>query len=93
MYEILRKIESLFNLNESNADRKDIMRSATTAASLHTWVQVIRMLGHETEHGDWEDEGCLRTGYLKIDDSVIIYNSKFNYDEWLKLCKKYKEEK
>lgn len=92
MYEILRRIERLFDMNENNADRKDVMRSATTASAIGTWAQALDMLGHKTEHGDWDDDGCLRCGYLKIDEVEIIKNGKFNYDAWCKMCHEFKEE-
>ena len=54
-----------FNLE--NADRGDVERSYYTAGMAKAYTDVLRGLGHEVEIGTWNDNGCDRIGFVKID--------------------------
>ncbi len=73
---IIRHIE----LNNRNADDGDVVRSAVTRGSVFAYCDVLRSLHHETDVGDWEDNGCLRVSFLKIDGKVIVRNSEIDYN-------------
>lgn len=73
---IIRHIE----FNNHNADSGDVVRSAVTRGAVFAYCDVLRSLHHETDVGDWEDNGCLRVSYLKIDGKVIVRNSEIDYN-------------
>ena len=73
------KIIRYIELNNRNADNHDVMRSATTSGAVSAYCDSLRLLHHEVDHGDWEDNGCLRVSYLKIDGNVIVRNSEIDY--------------
>ena len=52
------------------------------------YTDILRDLGHEVETGDWDDNGCDRVGYIKIDGVVLVKNSKINFDGYDELLKK-----
>lgn len=72
---IIREVE----FNFKNADNKDVERSAFTAGNVAAYVSVLNNIGHSVKHGDWDDNGCSRVGYLEIDGKVLIKNSIIDY--------------
>lgn len=74
-----------FNLN--NADKLDVVRSAFTAGAVKASAQALRDLGYDVDHGDWEDRGCLRVGYVRIGSQTIVKNSVIDYRAVEKLFK------
>ena len=72
---IIRHIE----LNNHNADNGDVMRSATTRGAIFAYCEILRSLNQDVDVGDWEDNGCLRVSYLKLNGKVIVRNSEIDY--------------
>ena len=78
--ELLSKIVNHTELNFQNADNRDMERSHTTAGAVSAYLDVLRMIGHHIDNGDWDDYGCLRVGFIQINNIVIVRNSKIDYD-------------
>ena len=88
LYEdLIKRIVRNTEFNLSNADKLDIVRSATTAGAVSANIQTLIAMGYEADHGDWEDRGCLRVGYIKIAGTVIVRNSEIDYNAVADLLK------
>lgn len=81
MYQyLIKRIIEDAELNFYNANNKDVERSAYTAGHVAAYANILSNIGHSVNHGDWEDDGCLRVGCLEIDGKVLIKNSVINYE-------------
>lgn len=88
LYEdLIKRIVRNTEQNLDNADRLDITRSATTAGAVSANILTLIAMGFEADHGDWEDRGCLRIGFIKIDGEVVVKNSKIDYSAVERLLK------
>ena len=76
----LSSIVQKAELNLQNADKLDAMRSATTAGAISAYCQTLIAMGYDVDHGDWEDRGCLRVGYLRIGEHILCKNSVIDYE-------------
>lgn len=85
---LINKIIKQIEFNFQNANNHDIERSHTTAGAVSAYCDVLRNIGHDIEHGDWNDAGCLRIGYLKIDGETIVKHSEIDYRKVAELLKK-----
>jgi len=89
MYEFLiNQIIRHIEFNFQNSDNRDIERSYATAGAVSAYVSVLRNIGHDVDHGDWGDKGCLRVGYLKINGEIIVKNSEIDYRKVSEILKK-----
>ncbi|WP_304964966.1 hypothetical protein [uncultured Oscillibacter sp.] len=86
--ELIRSIQGAAAFNLDNADKADVQRSYYTAGMVKAFTEVLRGLGHEVETGTWDDNGCDRIGYIKIDGVVLVKNSKIDFDGYGELLKK-----
>lgn len=86
--ELIRSIQGAVAFNLDNADKADVQRSSFTAGMVRGYLDVLRSLGHEVESGNWDDNGCDRVGYLKIDGVVLVKNSKIDFEGYTELLKK-----
>lgn len=86
--ELIRSIQGTVSFNLDNADKADVQRSSFTAGMVKAFTDVLRDLGHEVETGTWDDNGCDRIGYIKIDGVVLVKNSKIDFDGYGELLKK-----
>ncbi len=86
--ELIRSIQGAVAFNLDNADKADVQRSYYTAGMVKAFTEVLRGLGHEVETGTWDDNGCNRIGYIKIDGVVLVKNSKIDFDSYGELLKK-----
>lgn len=86
--ELIRSIQGAVAFNLDNADKGDVQRSYFTAGKVKAFTEVLRGLGHEVETGTWDDNGCDRIGYIKIDGVVLVKNSKIDFDSYGELLKK-----
>lgn len=86
--ELIRSIQCAAAFNLDNADKADVQRSYYTAGMVKAFTEVLRGLGHEVETGTWDDNGCDRIGYIKIDGVVLVKNSKIDFDGYGELLKK-----
>lgn len=81
MYQFLiNSIIQEIEFNFGNANNKDVERSAYTAGNVTAYVHVLNNIGHSVKHGSWNDNGCLRIGYLEIDGKAFVKNSVINYE-------------
>lgn len=81
MYEyLINAIIQSIEFNLQNADNKDVERSAFTAGKVTAYADILRNIGHKVNHGDWTDNDCSRVGYFEINGTVIVKNSKINYE-------------
>lgn len=87
--ELIRSIQNAVVFNLDNADKADVQRSYFTAGMVRGYLDVLRSLGHNVEYGTWDDNGCDRIGYLKIDDVILVKNSKIDSDGYTELLFKY----
>lgn len=85
---LIYKIEETASLNNQNADKLDVQRSSFTAGMVRAYVDVIKSLGHDVESGSWDDKGCDRISYLKIDGVILMRNSKIDINGYSELLKK-----
>lgn len=86
--ELIRSIQGAVAFNLENADKADVQRSSFTAGMVKAFTDVLRGLGHEVETGSWDDTGCDRIGFVKIDGVFLVRNSKINFDAYSELLKK-----
>ena len=86
--ELIRSIQGAAAFNLDNADKADVQRSYYTAGMVKAFTEVLRGLGHEVETGTWDDNGCDRIGYIKIEGVVLVKNSKIDFDGYGELLKK-----
>ncbi len=86
--ELIRSIQGTVSFNLDNADKADVQRSSFTAGMVKAFTEVLRGMGHEVETGSWDDNGCKRIGFIKIDGVVLVKNSKLNFDGYDELLKK-----
>ena len=86
--ELIRSIQGAVAFNLDNADKADVQRCYYTAGMVKAFTEVLRGLGHEVEIGTWDDNGCDRIGYIKIDGVVLVKNSKIDFDGYGELLKK-----
>ena len=86
--ELIRSIQGAVAFNLDNADKADVQRSSFTAGQVGAFTAVLRSLGHEVETGSWDDNGCDRIGYVKIDGVFLVRNSKINFDAYSELLDK-----
>ena len=77
--ELLSKIVRYTEFNFQNANNKDVERSHTTSGAVSAYLDVMRMIGHQVDHGDWDDCGCLRVGFIQINNTYIVRNSEIDY--------------
>lgn len=85
---LIYRIEQTVSLNLENADKADVQRSSFTAGMLRAFTEVLRGMGHDVESGTWDDNGCDRIGFMKIDGVVLVKNSKLDIDGYTELLKK-----
>lgn len=85
--ELIRNIQGAVAFNLENADKADVQRSSFTAGMVKAYADVLRSLGHTVETGSWDDNGCNRIGYVKINDMYLVRYSKINFDVYGKLLK------
>ncbi len=85
---LINRIEEIVNLNLENANKADVQRSSFTAGVVWAFTEVLRGMGHEVETGSWDDNGCDRIGFMKIDGVVLVKNSRINFDGYSELLKK-----
>ena len=85
---LINRIEETVSLNLQNADKTDVQRSSFTAGMVKAYTDVLRSMGHEVETGSWDDNGCDRIGFVKVDGVFLVRNSKINFDTYSKLLKK-----
>ena len=85
---LIHRIEKAASLNFENADKFDVQRSSFTAGMLRGYLDVIMSMGHDVESGSWDDNGCDRIGYIKIDGVILFKNSKLDIDVYAELLKK-----
>ena len=86
--DLINRIERAVSFNFEDANAADVQRSSFTAGMVKAYTDILRDLGHEVETGDWDDNGCDRVGYIKIDGVVLVKNSKINFDGYDELLKK-----
>ncbi len=86
--ELIRSIQGAVAFNLDNADKADVQRSSFTAGMVKAFTEVLQSMGHDVETGTWDDNGCDRIGYIKIDGVVLVENSKINFDGYSELLKK-----
>lgn len=86
--QLIRSIENAVAFNLDNADKADVQRSSFTAGQVKAFTDVLRSLGHEVETGSWEDNGCDRIGFVKINGVYLVRNSKINFDSFSELLNK-----
>jgi|GEM_PF-848632 len=55
------------------AQQKDINRNHTNYGNVSGVATALRLLGHDVDYSNWEDNGYLKIGYLKIDDKKINF--------------------
>lgn len=80
--ELIRSIENAVAFNLDNADKADVQRSSFTAGMVKAYTDVLRDMGHKVETGNWEDNGCDRVGFIKINGVFLVMNSKINFDSF-----------
>lgn len=85
---LIDEIQGTIAFNLENADRGDVERSYYTAGMAKAYTDVLRGLGHEVEIGTWDDNGCDRIGFIKIDGVVLVKKSKIDFDGYGELLKK-----
>lgn len=85
---LIFKIEETVSLNNQNADRLDVQRSSFTAGMIRAYLDVVRSMGHDVDSGSWDDNGCDRFSYLKIDGVVMVRNSKIDTKAYAELLNK-----
>ena len=85
---LICKIEETVSLNNQNADKLDVQRSSFTAGMIRAYLDVVRSMGHDVDSGSWDDNGCDRFSYLKIDGVVMVRNSKIDFKAYSELLKK-----
>lgn len=56
--------------------------SSFTAGMVKGYTDVLRGMGHEVEIGSWDDSGCDRVGFIKVDGVFLVRNSKINFDSF-----------
>ena len=86
--ELIRNIQGAVAFNLENTDKGDVERSFYTAGMVKAYTDVLRGLGHEVDIGTWDDSGCDRIGFIKIDGVVLVKNSKIDFDGYGELLKK-----
>ena len=86
--ELIRNIQGAVAFNLENTDKGDVERSFYTAGMVKAYTDVLRGLGHEVEIGTWDDNGCDRIGFIKIDGVVLVKNSKIDFDGYGEQMKK-----
>ena len=85
---LIRSIQSAVAFNLDNADKVDVQRSSFTAGMVKAYTEVLREMGHEVETGSWDDNGCDRIGFIKIDGVALVENSKIDFDAYGELLRK-----
>lgn len=85
---LIYRIEETMSLNNQNADKLDVQRSSFTAGMIRAYLDVVRSMGHDVDSGSWDDNGCDRFSYLKIDGVVMVKNSKIDTKVYAELLKK-----
>lgn len=55
------------------AKQGDINRNHTNYGDVSGVASALRLLGHDIDYSNWEDNGYLKIGYLKIDDKKITF--------------------
>lgn len=78
--ELIRSIQGAVAFNLDNADKADVQRSYFTAGMVRAYLDVLRSLGHNVEYGSWDDNGCDRIGFIKIDGVILVKNSKIDFE-------------
>lgn len=86
--ELIRSIQGAVAFNLDNADNADVQRSSFTSGMVKAFTDVLRGLGHEVETGSWNDNGCDRIGYVKIDGVFLVRNSKIDFDAYSEILRK-----
>ena len=86
--ELIRSIQGAVAFNLDNADKADVQRSYFTAGMVKAFTEVLRGLGHKVETGTWDDNGCDRIGYIKINGVILVKNSKIDFDGYGELLEK-----
>lgn len=56
----------------SNAEEGDVNRNHVNYGCCTCWARVLRDMGHETEVPVWEDNGCLKIPFIKIDGEKVL---------------------
>ena len=85
---LIFKIEETVSLNNQNADKLDVQRSSFTAGMIRAYLDVVRSMGHDVDSGSWDDKGCDRFSYLKIDGVVMVKISKIEIKGYTELLNK-----
>ena len=85
---LIDEIQGAIAFNLENADRGDVERSYYTAGMAKAYTDVLRGLGHEVEIGTWNDNGCDRIGFVKIDGVFLAMFNKIDFDVYWELQKK-----
>lgn len=86
--ELIRSIQDAVAFNLDNADKADVQRSSFTVGQVKAFTDVLRGMGHEVETGSWDDNGCDRIGFVKINGVFLVRNSKIDFDAYSELLKK-----
>ena len=86
--ELIIRIIGATKFNRDNANKADVQRSSFTAGMATALADVLRSMGHSVEMGTWNDNGCDRIGFIKINDAVLVKNSEINYDVYNEILKK-----
>ena len=86
--ELIHSVQGAVAFNLDNADKADVQRSSFTAGMIRAYLDVVRSMGHDVESGSWDDNGCDRFSYLKIDGVVLVKNSKLDMKAYSELLKK-----
>lgn len=85
---LIFRIEQTVSLNSQNADKADVQRSSFTAGMIRAFLEVVRSMGHDVDSGSWDDNGCDRFSYLKIDGVVMVKDGKLDIDGYTTLLNK-----
>lgn len=85
---LIKRIEETVSLNLEHANKADVQRSSFTAGMVKAYTEILQGMGHNVGSGSWDDNGCDRIGYIKIDGVILVKNSKINLDGYAELLKK-----
>lgn len=70
-----------FDWCENSFEVKDIERTISNAVAFQERVKILRLFGAETDCGLFNDNGCTRIGFARINNHTFVENASFKIKE------------
>lgn len=80
--QIMNAIDKEARWNEAACEDHDIQRASLTAGCFSGYCNVLRLMGHDVDNGNYDDNGCTRIAYLRLNGELLMRNGERQEAFW-----------